>query len=231
VPGGAGTVLTNKYAEVTRASVTTAMRVRGCAGSCDRSREEALGADYANVQPHSGSREPGRDWRVEARRYHPGMSRAMAAILAHGASVNLSGKPSTWCAAGLDANEAGSQQRAPRGHKPKMIVAASAYALRHDWAKFARSRTRPGRLLRRLALRGPRPSTRSESPIRHQHTHKGRGRAGASYRKAEHEKAPNSAIFPDPGRPAERGRAKAVRSGSAAAAFKDYQRQVLLSRS
>ena len=53
---GDGHGFTNKYAEATRASVITAVRVcgRGGAGR-DRSGEGDLWAEHANVQPHSGA--------------------------------------------------------------------------------------------------------------------------------------------------------------------------------
>src|SRR5689334_1054458 len=139
-----GTVLTNKYAEG-----YPGKRYYGGCQFVDVAEQLAIdrvkklfGAEYANVQPHSGSQA---NQAVYFAMLKPGdtilgMSLAHGGHLTHGASVNLSGKLFNAIAYGLNDKEEidYDQVRAlAREHKPKMVVAgASAYALRHDWAKF-----------------------------------------------------------------------------------------------
>src|SRR3954464_5496204 len=139
-----GSQLTNKYAEG-----YPGKRYYGGCGfvgvgeylAIERAKQ-LFGAEYANVQPHSGSQA---NQAVYMAVLKPGdailgMSLAHGGHLTHGASVNLSGKLFKAVAYGLNAQEEidFDQVRAlAREHRPKMIVAgASAYALRIDWAKF-----------------------------------------------------------------------------------------------
>src|SRR5512144_1683564 len=139
-----GSQLTNKYAE----GYPGKRYYGGCeyvdiAEQLAIDRAKALfGAEYANVQPHSGSQA---NQAVYASVLKPGdtilgMSLAHGGHLTHGASVNISGKLYNAIGYGLDANEVidYDQVRAlAKEHKPRMIVAgASAYSLRMDWAKF-----------------------------------------------------------------------------------------------
>ena len=139
-----GSQLTNKYAE----GYPGKRYYGGCEYvdiveqlAIDRVKE-LFGAEYANVQPHSGSQA---NQAVYASVLKPGdtilgMSLAHGGHLTHGASVNISGKLYNAITYGLDENEVldyAEVERLALEHKPKMIVAgASAYALQIDWAKF-----------------------------------------------------------------------------------------------
>src|SRR5436190_18492322 len=139
-----GSALTNKYAEG-----YPSKRYYGGCEFVDIAEQLAIdrvkklfGAEYANVQPHSGSQA---NQAVYMAMLKPGdtilgMSLAHGGHLTHGATVNLSGKLFNAVQYGLDANEVidYDQVRAlAKEHKPRMIVAgASAYALRIDWKKF-----------------------------------------------------------------------------------------------
>ena len=139
-----GSQLTNKYAE----GYPNKRYYGGCEHvdvaeqlAIDRCKK-LFGAEYVNVQPHSGSQA---NQAVYASVLKPGdtilgMSLAHGGHLTHGASVNISGKLYNAVAYGLDENEVldyAEVERLALEHKPKMIVAgASAYALQIDWAKF-----------------------------------------------------------------------------------------------
>src|SRR6185503_16163416 len=139
-----GSVLTNKYAE----GYPGKRYYGGCefvdvAESLAIERAKKLfGAEYANVQPHSGSQA---NQAVYFAMLKPGdtilgMSLAHGGHLTHGAAVNLSGKLFRAVSYGLNAAEEidYEQVRAlAEEFNPRMIVAgASAYALRIDWQKF-----------------------------------------------------------------------------------------------
>ena len=140
-----GSVLTNKYAE--------GYPARRYYGGCefvdiaeqlaiDRAKQ-LFGADYANVQPHSGSQA---NAAVYLALLAPGdtilgMSLDHGGHLTHGAKVNFSGKlfhavqygvvPSTGL---IDYEQV---ERLAREHRPKMIVAGfSAYSRVIDWERF-----------------------------------------------------------------------------------------------
>ncbi|QMT31666.1 serine hydroxymethyltransferase [Alysiella filiformis] len=139
-----GSQLTNKYAEG-----YPSKRYYGGCEHVDVAEQLAIdrvkklfGAEYANVQPHSGSQA---NQAVYAAVLKPGdtilgMSLAHGGHLTHGASVNISGKLYNAITYGLDENEVlnyAEVERLALEHKPKMIVAgASAYALQIDWEKF-----------------------------------------------------------------------------------------------
>ena len=104
--------------------------------------KKLFGADYVNVQPHSGSQ-------ANAAVYQAlitpgdtilGMSLAHGGHLTHGSHVNFSGKNYNAIQYGL--NDAGTLdydeiQRLATEHQPKMIVAGfSAYSQVMDWSKF-----------------------------------------------------------------------------------------------
>ena len=242
-----GTVLTNKYAEG-----YPGKRYYGGCQFVDVSEQLAIdrvkqlfGAEYANVQPHSGSQA---NQAVYMAMLQPGdtilgMSLAHGGHLTHGASVNLSGKLFKAVQYGLDADEVidYDQVRAlAREHKPRMIVAgASAYALRHDWKKFREIADEAGAWLfvdmahyAGLVAAGLYPSPVGIADFVTSTTHKTlRGpRGGIILARAEHEKALNSAIFPSiQGGPLEHViAAKAVAFLEALQpAFKDYQKQVM----
>ncbi len=140
-----GSVLTNKYAEG-----YPAKRYYGGCEYVDVAEELAIerikqlfDADYANVQPHSGSQA---NAAVYFALLNPGdtilgMSLADGGHLTHGASVNFSGKIFNAVQYGLNAEtgevDYDQVERLAQEHKPKMIVAGfSAYSRIMDWARF-----------------------------------------------------------------------------------------------
>ncbi|MFC0821307.1 serine hydroxymethyltransferase [Moraxella marmotae] len=140
-----GTSLTNKYAE----GYPGKRYYGGCEHvdvieqiAIDRAKE-LFGADYANVQPHSGSNA---NSAVFLALLQPndtvlGMSLAHGGHLTHGATVSFSGRNYNAVQYGLD-TETGlidydEVARLAREHKPKMIIAGfSAYSQVVDWQKF-----------------------------------------------------------------------------------------------
>ena len=140
-----GSVLTNKYAE----GYPGKRYYGGCeyvdvAESLAIERAKRLfGADFANVQPHSGSQA---NAAVYMALLSPGdsilgMSLDHGGHLTHGAKVNFSGKLYKAAQYGIkpDTGEIDYDQvsRLAEEHKPKMIVAGfSAYSRVIDWARF-----------------------------------------------------------------------------------------------
>ena len=209
-----GSQLTNKYAE----GYPGKRYYGGCEHvdvveqlAIDRVKE-LFGAEYANVQPHSGSQA---NQAVYASVLKPGdtilgMSLAHGGRLTHGASVNISGKLYNAIAYGLDENEVldyAEVERLALEHKPKMIVAgASAYALQIDWAKFREIADKVGAYLfvdmahyAGLIAGGEYPNPVPFCDFVTTTTHKTlRGPRGGVIlcRDNTHEKALNSAIFP-----------------------------------
>ena len=140
-----GSVLTNKYAE----GYPSKRYYGGCeyvdvaeALAIDRAKQ-LFGADYANVQPHSGSQA---NAAVFFALLQPGdtilgMSLADGGHLTHGAKVNFSGKLFNAVQYGLnnDTGEIDYEQVAALAleHKPKMVIAGfSAYSRVMDWQRF-----------------------------------------------------------------------------------------------
>lgn len=141
-----GSVLTNKYAE----GYPGKRYYGGCeyvdvAEQLAIDRAKALfGADYANVQPHSGSQ-------ANAAVYFAllkpgdtilGMSLAHGGHLTHGAKVNFSGKLFNAIQYGLDVKtgliDYAEMERLAHEHKPKMVIGGfSAYSQIIDWEKMA----------------------------------------------------------------------------------------------
>ena len=242
-----GTVLTNKYAEG-----YPGKRYYGGCEFVDVAEQLAIdrvkklfGAEYANVQPHSGSQA---NQAVYTSMLKPGdtilgMSLAHGGHLTHGASVNISGKLYHAIGYGLDANEVIDYEQVlalAKEHKPRMIVAgASAYSLKTDWARFRAIADEVDALLMvdmahyaGLVAAGLYPSPVGIADFVTSTTHKTlRGpRGGIILAKSEHEKALNSAIFPSlQGGPLMHViAAKAVAFKEALEpAFKEYQRQVV----
>ena len=104
--------------------------------------KELFGADYANVQPHSGSQA---NQAVYLALLSPGdtilgMSLAHGGHLTHGAKPNISGKLFNAVQYGVDDNgmiDYDEVERLAVEHKPKMVVAGfSAYSQVVDWARF-----------------------------------------------------------------------------------------------
>ena len=216
-----GSVLTNKYAE----GYPGKRYYGGCefvdvAEKLAIERCKALfGADYANVQPHSGSQA---NQGVFMALLQPGdtilgMSLAHGGHLTHGAKVNASGK--LYNAVQYGVNERGlvdmdEVERLAVEHQPKMIIAGfSAYSQVLDWARFRAIADKVGAVLfvdmahiAGLVAAGVYPS-----PLPHAHvvtstTHKTlrgpRGgiivmsKAGAGDKAEELEKKLQSIVFP-----------------------------------
>ena len=140
-----GSVLTNKYAE----GYPGKRYYGGCeyvdvAEQLAIDRAKALfNADYANVQPHSGSQA---NAAVYLALLKPGdtilgMSLDAGGHLTHGAKPNFSGKLFNAVQYGLN-NDTGAidydqVEALAQEHKPKMVVAGfSAYSLQVDWQRF-----------------------------------------------------------------------------------------------
>ncbi|MCX7042513.1 MAG: serine hydroxymethyltransferase [Gammaproteobacteria bacterium] len=139
-----GSVLTNKYAE----GYPGKRYYGGCEFvdiaeklAIDRAKE-LFGADYANVQPHSGSQA---NQAVFLALLQPGdtilgMSLAHGGHLTHGAKVNISGKLFNAVQYGVDENgliDYNEVERLALEHKPKMLIGGfSAYSQVVDWARM-----------------------------------------------------------------------------------------------
>ncbi len=242
-----GSQLTNKYAE----GYPGKRYYGGCeyvdiAEQLAIDRVKALfGAEYANVQPNSGSQA---NQGVYMAVLQPGdtilgLSLAHGGHLTHGASVNSSGKLYHAVQYGLNEKEEidyDQVQALALAHKPKMIVAgASAYALVMDWKRFRAIADSVGAYLfvdmahyAGLIAAGVYPNPVGIADFVTTTTHKTlRGpRGGVILAKAEYEKVLNSAIFPGiQGGPLMHViAAKAVAFKEAASKeFKTYQRQVV----
>ncbi|MHB1590439.1 MAG: serine hydroxymethyltransferase [Sulfuricella sp.] len=243
-----GSQLTNKYAE----GYPGKRYYGGCeyvdvAEQLAIDRVKALfGAEYANVQPHSGSQA---NQAVYMAVLQPGdtilgMSLAHGGHLTHGASVNFSGKLFKAVTYGLDPKteeiDYDEVERLAHEHKPKMIVAgASAYSLIIDWKRFRKIADAVGAYLfvdmahyAGLVAAGLYPNPVGIADFVTSTTHKTlRGpRGGFILSSAQHEKALNSAIFPGiQGGPLMHViAAKAVAFKEAATKeFKQYQEQVI----
>ncbi|MBK7541171.1 MAG: serine hydroxymethyltransferase [Candidatus Competibacteraceae bacterium] len=140
-----GSALTNKYAE----GYPGKRYYGGCEHvdvaeqlAIDRAKQ-LFGADYANVQPHSGSQANGAVYMALLQPHETvlGMSLAHGGHLTHGAKVNFSGKTYNAVQYGIkpDTGEVDYEEVEALAleHRPKMIVAGfSAYSLILDWARF-----------------------------------------------------------------------------------------------
>ncbi len=140
-----GSVLTNKYAE--------GYPSKRYYGGCEHVDEVELlaierakklfGADFANVQPHSGSSANSAAYLalLNAGDTVLGMSLSDGGHLTHGASVNFSGKLYNAVQYGLN-NETGEVDyeavaKLAEEHKPKLIIAGfSAYSRKMNWERF-----------------------------------------------------------------------------------------------
>jgi len=140
-----GSVLTNKYAE----GYPGKRYYGGCEYvdiaeqlAIDRAKK-LFGADYVNVQPHSGSQANAAVYQalVKPGETVLGMSLDHGGHLTHGAKVNFSGKLYNAVQYGIrpDNGEIDYDEvrRLAELHKPRMIVAGfSAYSRVIDWQKF-----------------------------------------------------------------------------------------------
>ncbi len=140
-----GSTMTNKYAE----GYPGKRYYGGCEYVDDAERlaiERAMqlfGADFANVQPHSGSQANAAVYLalLNAGDTILGMSLSDGGHLTHGSKVNFSGKLFNAIQYGLEADtgliDYDRVQELAYEHKPKMIVAGfSAYSQIADWARF-----------------------------------------------------------------------------------------------
>ena len=210
-----GTILTNKYAE----GYPGKRYYGGCENvdvveqiAIDRAKE-LFGADYANVQPHSGSNANAAVYLalLEAGDTVLGMSLAHGGHLTHGANVSFSGKTYNAVHYGIDDNgllDYDEIARLAKEHKPKMIIAGfSAYSQVMDWQKFREIADSVGAYLfvdmahvAGLVAAGIYPNPVQIADVTTTTTHKTlRGpRAGLILAKAnpEIEKKLNSAVFP-----------------------------------
>ena len=140
-----GSVLTNKYAE----GYPSKRYYGGCEFvdiaeqlAIERAKE-LFKADYANVQPHSGSSANAAAFLalLEPNDTILGMSLDHGGHLTHGAKVNFSGKNYKSIQYGLhpDTHEIDYEEvrNLAKEHKPKLIIAGfSAYSGIIDWKKF-----------------------------------------------------------------------------------------------
>ncbi len=140
-----GSVLTNKYAE----GYPGKRYYGGCEYvdvveqlAIDRAKE-LFGADYANVQPHSGSQANGAVYLALCRPGDTimGMSLAHGGHLTHGASVSVSGRLYKAVQYGLNEDtgeiDYDAAEQLALEHKPKLIMTGfSAYSRRVDWQRF-----------------------------------------------------------------------------------------------
>lgn len=245
-----GTVLTNKYAE----GYPGKRYYGGCEHvdvveqlAIDRACQ-VFGADYANVQPHSGSQANGAVFLALLKPGDTvlGMSLAHGGHLTHGAAPNFSGKTYHAVQYGLNPEtgliDYDEVERLAVEHKPKMIIAGfSAYSQVLDFPRFRAIADKVGAYLMvdmahvaGLIAAGVYPNPVPFADVVTTTTHKTlRGPRGGlilAKRNEEIEKKLNSAVFPGiQGGPLMHViAAKAVCFKEALGAdFKTYQQQVV----
>lgn len=208
-----GSQLTNKYAEG-----YPGKRFYGGCEYVDEIEKIAIdrlkklyGAEYANVQPHSGSQA---NQAVYFSILKPGdtvmgMNLGHGGHLTHGSPANLSGKLFNIVAYGLNDKEEidyDEMERIAVEAKPKLLIGgASAYALRFDWARMAEIAKKVGAYFMvdmahysGLIAAGVYPNPVPHADFVTSTTHKTlRGpRGGIILAKAEFEKSLNSNVFP-----------------------------------
>ncbi|MDG9670363.1 serine hydroxymethyltransferase [Hahella sp. CR1] len=212
-----GSALTNKYAE----GYPNKRYYGGCEYvdvveqlAIDRAKA-LFGADYANVQPHSGSQANAAVYMALCKPGDVilGMSLAHGGHLTHGASVSFSGRIYKAVQYGLnpETGEIDYEEVAKlaRENKPKMIVAGfSAYSRVIDWERFRAIADEVGAYLfvdmahiAGLVAAGVYPSPVQIADVTTTTTHKTLGgpRGGLILAKAneELEKKLNFAVFPE----------------------------------
>ena len=141
-----GSVLTNKYAE----GYPYKRYYGGCENvdiaeqlAIDRLKE-IYGADYANVQPHSGSQANAAVYLalLDAGDTILGMSLDAGGHLTHGSNVNFSGKLFNAVQYGIDENgmlDYDEIEKLAVEHKPKMLIGGfSAYSQVIDWERMSK---------------------------------------------------------------------------------------------
>jgi len=209
-----GSIFTNKYAE--------GYPHKRYYGGCEFADEieslaisralEIFGAEYANVQAHSGSQA---NMAVYFSVLQPGdkvlgMDLAHGGHLTHGSAVNFSGQLYNFVSYGVDRQseriDMAEVERLAHEHRPKMIVAgASAYPRHIDFAGFRRIADQIDALfmvdmahIAGLVAAGVHPSPVPYADFVTTTTHKTmRGpRGGLILAREEYGKALNSKIFP-----------------------------------
>ena len=208
-----GSQLTNKYAEG-----YIGKRFYGGCEFVDNVEQIAIdrlkklyGAEYVNVQPHSGSQA---NQAVYFSILKPGdtvmgMSLGDGGHLTHGSPANLSGKLFNIVPYGLNAHEEidyDAMEKLAIESKPKLLIGgASAYALRFDWERMSQIAKKVGAYFMvdmahysGLIAAGVYPSPVPFADFVTSTTHKTlRGpRGGIILAKAEFEKSINSFVFP-----------------------------------
>ena len=211
-----GSILTNKYAE----GYPSKRYYGGCENvdiaenlAIERAKE-LFKADYANVQPHSGSSANAAAFLalLEPNDMILGMSLDHGGHLTHGAKVNFSGRNYKSVQYGLhpETNDINYDEvrSLAKEHKPKLIIAGfSAFSGIVDWKRFRDIADETGSLLlvdmahvSGLVAAGEYPSPVPYADVVTSTTHKTlRGpRSGIILAKAnpELEKKLNSAVFP-----------------------------------
>ena len=248
VLAAAGTVLTNKYAEG-----YPGKRYYGGCHCVDvveniaiERAKELFGANYANVQPHSGAQANFAVYQALCQHGDTvlGMSLDQGGHLTHGSPVNFSGKNYNMVAYGLGADgriDYDQVRDLARKHRPRMILAgASAYPRTIDFKTFADIAHEVGAYLfvdmahiAGLVAAGCHPSPVPYADVVSTTTHKTlRGPRGGMLlcNDPDIAKKLNSAIFPgSQGGPLEHIiAAKAVALGEALKPeFKTYQQQIV----
>lgn len=242
-----GSVLTNKYAE--------GYPGKRYYGGCEfvdvienlaiERAKELFGAEYANVQPHSGSQANMAVFQtfLEPGDTYMGMNLNHGGHLTHGSHVNFSGKLYNVVPYEVDKEtetiDFDQVRRLALEHKPKMIIAGySAYPRAIDFAKFREIADEVGAILMvdmahiaGLIATGEHPDPIPYADVVTSTTHKTlRGpRGGLILAKEEYGKKLNSAIFPGiQGGPLEHviaGKAIAFKE-ALEPSFKDYTKQI-----
>ncbi len=209
-----GSVLTNKYAE----GYPGKRYYGGCEHvdvaeqlAIDRAKD-LFGAEYANVQPHSGAQ-------ANTAVYHAllkpgetllGLELAHGGHLSHGMKINVSGRLYDIAAYGVRQEDClihmEDVAQIARERKPRLIVAGwSAYPRQLDFEAFRAIADEVGALLMvdmahfaGLVAAGEHPNPVPHADVVTTTIHKtiGGGRSGMILAKEEHGKALNSAVFP-----------------------------------
>jgi glycine hydroxymethyltransferase len=243
-----GSQLTNKYAEG-----YIGKRFYGGCEFVDQVEQLAIdrikklyGAEYANVQPHSGSQA---NQAVYFAFLNPGdtimgMNLGHGGHLTHGSPANLSGKLFNIIPYGLNDKEEidyDHMEELAIENKPKLIIGgASAYALTFDWERMSNIAKKVGAYFMvdmahysGLIAGGVYPNPTPYADFVTSTTHKSlRGpRGGFILAKEEHAKALNSMVFPG----IQGGPLMHVIAAKAVAflealkpTFKEYQQQVVM---
>ncbi len=242
-----GSILTNKYAEG-----YPGRRYYGGCEYIDQLEQLAIdrvkklfGADFANVQPHSGSSANLAVYRafLEPGDRVLGMDLAQGGHLTHGSPVNFSGQSYEMYSYGVDETgyiDYDALEKKAEECQPKMIIAgASAYSRAIDFERIGQIAKKVGAIyfvdmahIAGLVAAGLHQNPVPYADVVTSTTHKTlRGpRGGIILGKAEHEKVINSSIFPGiQGGPLEHViAAKAVAFGEALdPSFKEYAAQVI----